>query len=76
MSIEFVPIELTSEWMNNPKGSKLNLLTRAADTLIGRGVAKPVESDEKGKSKGLIEKEVQTPKKDKMVRQSRTKEQP
>jgi len=71
-TITYTPIKLEAPWMNNPKGSELTLLDRAAQVLISRGVAKPIEVREE-KPKQQETKEVQAPKQDKMVRSARTK---
>jgi len=62
---EYLQVRLKGEWMGNQKGAKLSLNQKMAAALVERGVAEIAETKK--------EKDIQKPKKDKMMRPVRRK---
>ena len=72
--VGFVPIKLKAEWLGTPKGTVLALNERAANTLIERGSATLVAEPERVSAPTVVvEKDVEKPQKDKMMRPRRRK---
>ena len=70
MATKYIEVVLKSEWLGNPKGSKLTLNEVTANSLIARGSAKVLEKKD---DKGAKAKDVPFAPKDKMMRTVRKK---
>ena len=62
--VVYKEVVLSADWMGNRSGAVVNLNEKMADALINRGTAKVVESKKK---------DIQKPKKDKMMRPAKRK---